>query len=88
MAIINTETKLTKELQQDIVELANKSYDKGGADVLKLIFDTLNGITNPIYINQVVFTRNFVEAIRKQLAEVVQEETHDELPKENLVVIP
>ena len=83
MAIINGNKKLT---EKQVIELANKSYDSGGADVLKIILTTLDNINNAEELKrEILFCRYIVEAVRQQLQEAVDKQKHDVLKREDMV---
>jgi|GEM_PF-5824075 len=83
MAIINGNKKLT---EKQVIELANKSYDSGGADVLKIILTTLDNINNAEELKrEILFCRYIVEAVRQQLQEAVEKQSHDVLKREDMV---
>lgn len=74
MAIINGNKKLT---EKQVIELANKSYDSGGADVLKIILTTLDNINNAEELKrEILFCRYIVEAVRQQLQEAVEKQKY------------
>jgi hypothetical protein len=87
-AIINKDVKLSEAQQKEIVEQCNEAYDKGGADVLRIIAETVQQIAvdNESMTEHVAFTLYILEAIRQRLSEVVHTEEHDTLPEPSLIL--
>ena len=70
---IQDPNRFTQEQQKEILKLANDAYDRGGADVLKIVLSTANELADGLeelkpYAR---FVTVLVEAIRQQLSEVV-----------------
>ena len=77
-----------KLTEKQVVELANKSYDSGGADVLKIILTTLDNLKGAEKVQrEILFCRYIVEAVRQQLQEAVEKQKHDVLEEDKLVKI-
>ena len=73
--IITKEEKFTESQQKDLVELANQSYDRGGADALAIVIETAMQIAKdePNLKSYAGFVIHVVEGVRQQFAEVVNE---------------
>jgi hypothetical protein len=57
----------------DIIEKVNEGYDRGGADVLKIILTTLDTLSEKKELEkEILFCRYIVEAVRQQLEEMVK----------------
>jgi hypothetical protein len=71
--IITKEEKFTESQQKDLVELANQSYDRGGADALAIVIETAMQIAKdePNLKAYAGFVIHVVEGVRQRLAEVV-----------------
>jgi hypothetical protein len=79
--IIDTKQKDKLELTaKEITQVANDAYDRGGADVLKLLLDSLDSIqsTRPELELHCTFTRTLVEVTRQTLNEIVKEASKPE----------
>jgi hypothetical protein len=88
MAIINNKNdKLSEAQQKEIIGRLNDAYDRGGADVLKIVVETVKqiAIDTPEYSEFTAFTLYVVEAIRQKLSEVVNEQ-HDQIPEKKMIV--
>ena len=80
MAIKTSRNSITDD---DVKDLTNKAYDRGGADVLKIVMDTINDIrrndAKEPYVG--LFTLNqsldlfmqILDQVRESLRNVVQE---------------
>jgi hypothetical protein len=89
MAIINNKSdKLSEAQQKELIGRLNDAYDRGGADVLKTIVETVQqiAIDTPEYSEFAAFTIYVVEAIRQKLSEVVNDQQHDQIPEKKLVI--
>lgn len=65
----------TEAQQEEIVKLCNQAYDRGGADVLKLVLDTAANLAKetPELAPYNRFTQVLVEGIRAQLRDTVSD---------------
>lgn len=61
---------------QDIIRLTNQAYDRGGADVLKILLQTSESFSkeNEGYDLHDQYLRNMVEAVRGVLNDIVLEQ--------------
>jgi hypothetical protein len=81
--LINSKKEITVK---EVMERTNEAYDRGGADVLKVILDTLDTLAAKKELEkEILFCRYIVEAVRQQLQEAVENQKHDVIPEENLV---
>lgn len=77
--------RLTTRQQAEIVERCNEAYDKGGADVLKIVLDTSTNLLaeNPNFASYHQYVQVLVEGIRAQLQDAVaeaQDKKEEEMP--------
>jgi hypothetical protein len=87
--IINKDkNRLTEAQQKEIVERCNESYDKGGADLLRILVDTTNKLAKdmPSFQEHAAFTLYVIEAVRGALKETVDKQIHDEIKEPNKLV--
>ena len=86
--IKNKDEKLTEGQQKEIVDRCNEAYDKGGADVLRIIAETVQQIAvdNEEMVEHVAFTLYILEAIRQKLSDTVNTNEHDILPEPNRII--
>ena len=77
-----------KLLQKEIIELVNEAYDRGGADILKIIIDATKNIAkeNPKYSEHAAFTLYVIEGVRQTLEETVSNEKHDTIPEPSNII--
>jgi len=87
-SIIGKETRLTEAQQKEIIERLNEVYDRGGADALALVIETAHQLAEdqPDLKAYCGFTVHMIEAIRRRLAEAVNEQVHDVIPEESLII--
>lgn len=66
----------SEEQQKEVVRLCNEAYDRGGADVLKIVLDTAANLATetPELAPYNRFTQVLVEGIRAQLRDTVSDE--------------
>lgn len=78
-----TNDKLSEANQREIVERINEAYDRGGADVLKILVGAAKefAIQNPDYEQHANVTLALIEVVREGLQKAVATEVHDTLPK-------
>ena len=86
--ITGKESKFTEAQQKEIVERWNDAYDRGGADALGIIIEAAKTLAEdqPDLKAYCGFTVHVVEGVRQRLAEVVNEQVHDVIPQESLIV--
>lgn len=72
---IKMDNTFTESQQKEIISLCNKAYDRGGADVLKLILFTADNLAKetPELEPYNRFVQVLVEGIRSKLNETVSE---------------
>jgi hypothetical protein len=72
----NKKYTFSEDQQKEIVRLCNEAYDKGGADVLKIVLSTAASLAEetPELAPYNRFVQVLVEGIRKQLQETVTQE--------------
>lgn len=72
----------------DVFELTNKAYDKGGADVLKIELTALEAleIALPEKQKEIAFCRLFIDQMRMKLQAVVQSEPAPETKGPSLTI--
>ena len=87
MLISNSKEK--QITSNEVIEVANKAYDRGGADALALIIETAHQLAEdqPDLKAYCGFTIHMIEAVRQRLAEAVNEQVHDIIPEESGIII-
>jgi hypothetical protein len=78
--IIDTKKDKIEMTPQEVTKLANDSYDRGGADVLKLLLDAVGPIVieRPDLEEHAMFTKTLIEVTRQTLSEIVTEQRQNE----------
>ncbi len=81
--------RLTVAQQKEIVTRLNDSYDKGGADTLKLVAEAANQVAedHPELAPHVSFTLHLVEVLRAKLQEALENAHNEPLPEEKQMII-
>lgn len=79
--IIDTKSKTKLELTpEEVNKLTNEAYDRGGADVLKILLDALPPILaeRPDLEEHALFMKTLIEVTRQTLGEVVAAQPENE----------